>query len=181
MINLKKKTYLFFLSTIFCKFIYNLLIYVTIKSSAFHFLIIVIISQLSPYILNLFNIDNNISNNILIIIIIGLFFILFMTLVFNEVFELNFFGLQKYTKKNIINRAKQEEKNIHKNIDNNNNNDKDINNDINNENNESVLSDKSYLINLEMKKDNENNENNENNKNNENNENIHLEEKNSVL
>jgi len=61
-----------------------------------------------------YNIDILFNNNIIInfINIFGIIFILFMTLVFNEVFEFNCFGLEKYTKKNIAKRANIEEKQL---------------------------------------------------------------------
>ena len=72
-------------------------------------MIIVIVNELAPYVLNL--IDNKEDRSIVveIIIIFGLFFMFFMTLVFNEIIELNFFGLEYNTKKNIYIRSKVEE------------------------------------------------------------------------
>ena len=98
---------------IMAKFVFNLFFLITIKNTtSCHFLIILIIGELEPHFQNLFK-DNN--NNFInkIIIIIALLFILFMTLVFNEVFEFNCFGLEKNTKKNIIKRVKIEENKLY--------------------------------------------------------------------
>ena len=51
------------------------------------------------------------SRNSIMIIIVQLF-ILILLLIFNEIIEINCFGLSKYTKKNIISRAEKEEKEI---------------------------------------------------------------------
>ena len=82
-----------------------------------------------------------------IIIIIGLFIILIMTLLFNEVIELNCFGLQNNTKKNIQLRAKIEENNL-----------------INNKDEEDNVSLENYVFNInnkceiDMEKNNKNKE-----------------------
>ena len=57
-------------------------------------MIIIVIGELAPHILKLVH-----EENISIIIIIGLIFILFITLIFNEIIEVNCFGLDKNTKK----------------------------------------------------------------------------------
>ena len=81
-------------------FVYNLFLLITIKNyTACHSLIIFIFYQL--------DIDHDEKWRILVDIIIFII-ILFMLLVFNEVIELNFFGLQKDTKKNIRERARSE-------------------------------------------------------------------------
>ena len=81
-------------------FVYNLFLLITIKNyTACHSLIIFIFYQL--------DIDHDEKWRILVDIIIFII-ILFMLLVFNEVIELNFFGLQKNTKKNIRERARSE-------------------------------------------------------------------------
>ena len=43
-----------------------------------------------------------------LLVIIGLVFIFFLTLIFNEIIEINFWGLSYNTKKNIIERANTE-------------------------------------------------------------------------
>jgi hypothetical protein len=101
-----KETLILFLVMII-QFFHNLFIFATIeKTTSFHFLIIEIIGELSPYIKKL--IDKKMNITIYIIIIIGLCFILFMTLVFNEIIILECFGLQKNTKKFISSRAEME-------------------------------------------------------------------------
>ena len=67
-----------------------------------HIFIIYAFGQLAYYI------DIDISQ---IAIIIGHIFILFMSLIFNEIIEINFCGLSKNTKKNIMMRANDEDKN----------------------------------------------------------------------
>jgi hypothetical protein len=73
-----------------------------------HIFIIYIFGQLAYY--------TNFSTNS-IILIICLIFILFMSLIFNEIIEINFCGLSENTKKNILNRVLGEESNIKKNYD----------------------------------------------------------------
>ena len=60
----------------------------------------IIIGLFGPYIRALGN-----DAKTALIIMVGLLFILFFTLVFNEILEINCFGLQENTKKNIANRA----------------------------------------------------------------------------
>ena len=69
-----------------------------------HFLFITIIGELSLYINNVIVKFDNDS----IIIIIGLIFIFLMTLVFNEIIELNCFGLNYNLRNTIIKRASHE-------------------------------------------------------------------------
>ena len=71
------------------------------KNSPCHVFIIYVFGKFAYYII--------LSINSLIIIIF-LIFILFLSLIFNEIIEINCFGLSKYTKKNIIKRAENEEK-----------------------------------------------------------------------
>ena len=98
-----------FIILIILLFIYNLFNYITVKkTSTFHILIIIILGELAPYILEI--IDNKYKSYKIITIILGLFLILFMTLIFNEIIELNFLGLEEYTKKNIYIRSKLDEK-----------------------------------------------------------------------
>ena len=80
----------------------NISIFYTIKKNTpCHFFIIFTFGKFAYYM--------NFSR-ISIIIIIFLLFILFLSLIFNEIIEINCFGLSKNTKKNIINRAENEEK-----------------------------------------------------------------------
>ena len=133
--------FVFFIIT---KLIFNLFMLITIKNTtSCHFLIILIFGELEPHIQNLIEgTDKDIK--ITITIIIGLFFILFMTLVFNEVFEFNCFGLEKNTKQNIAKRVKIEENKLY--------NDED--------DNESLISLEDFQINMESQQNlNENNEN----------------------
>ena len=118
--------YIFF---IFFKFIYNICNFLTvINTTECHFLIIIIFGELSSYI-NYFIEKENKRKSTIIITSIGLIIILFMTLIFIEIFEINYFGLNKITKKNIAIRASLESK---------------IEND-----NDSVCSEGDYLINME--------------------------------
>ena len=94
-----KEIFVFILQMIYY-FVYNLFILITIKNyTACHSLIIFIFYQLS--------VDHKEKWRIFVDIIIFII-ILFMLLIFNEVIELNFYGLQKNTKKNIRERAKIE-------------------------------------------------------------------------
>ena len=70
-----------------------------------HLFIIFVFGQLAYYI------D---FSGISIIIIFCLILILFFSLIFNEIIEINFFGLSDNTKKNIIQRAQNEENFIYK-------------------------------------------------------------------
>lgn len=89
---------------IIIQFAHNLFILITIRNyTSCHIMIIIVIGELAPHILKLVH-----EENISIIIIIGLIFILFMTLIFNEIIEVNCFGLNKNTKKNIGKRAIEE-------------------------------------------------------------------------
>lgn len=111
--NFGNKDILIFSGFIINKLIYNLFMLITIKnSSSCHFLIILIIGELAPYIQKLIKGNSDLKINITIIV--GLCFVLFMTLVFNEVIELNCFGLEENTKKNISIRVKIEEDKIDK-------------------------------------------------------------------
>ena len=141
------KDYIIFSFFIITKLIYNLFMLITIKNTtSCHFLIILIFGELEPYIQNLLECNHK-DIKTTITVIIGLFFILFMTLVFNEVFEFNCFGLEKNTKKNISKRVKIEENKLY--------NDED--------DNESEISLEDFRINMEnqqnLKKINENGEN----------------------
>ena len=94
-----KEIFVFILQMIYY-FVYNLFILITIKNyTACHSLIIFIFYQLS--------VDHKEKWRIFVDIIIFII-ILFMLLIFNEVIELNFYGLQKNTKKNIRERANSE-------------------------------------------------------------------------
>jgi len=70
------------------------------NESPCHVFIIFVFGQLAFYLFNLTG-DS-------VIVIICLILMLFFTLVFNEIIEINFWGLSYNTKKNIINRAKIE-------------------------------------------------------------------------
>ena len=88
----------------------------------------IIITQLGLFICNCYTNKNNTPCHIFIIYVFGKFayykdfsgnsimriifqlLILFLLLIFNEIIEINCFGLSKYTKKNIISRAEIEEK-----------------------------------------------------------------------
>ena len=135
-INLEEfvlKDLFIFIAFILMKFIYNLSNFLTVKNTTeCHFLIIIIFGELAEYIDDFME-YKKVKKNTLIIIItsIGLFLILFMTLIFNEIIELNFFGLQLNTKKNIAKRASLENK------------------ILNDNDNDSVCSEGDYLINLE--------------------------------
>ncbi len=95
---------LIFFAVVIFQLIYNLSILFTINhTTTCHFLIIMILGFLSRYFIKLY--DGN-DNSILLIIV--LLFILFMTLIFNEIIELNFCGLSHNTKKNIALRANKE-------------------------------------------------------------------------
>ena len=94
-----------------------------------------IITQLGLYVGALFTNKNNTPCHIFIIYVFGqialymdfsinsiaviicTIFILFMSLIFNEIIEINFCGLSENTKKNILNRVLGEESNIKQNYD----------------------------------------------------------------
>ena len=87
-----------FMLFVVIKLIYNLCIFITINNiKACHVLIIIVIGELAHYI--------NLEKLNIYIFTIGFFIILFMTLLFNEIIELNCFGIQKNTKRNISQRA----------------------------------------------------------------------------
>ena len=97
---LNAKEIIVFLLQMIYYFVYNLFILITIKNyTACHSLIIFIFYQLS--------IEHDQRWRMLVDIIIFII-ILFMLLIFNEVIELNFYGLQKDTKNNIRKRAQSE-------------------------------------------------------------------------
>ena len=77
--------------------------YTNKKNTPCHIFIIYVFGKLAYYL--------DFSRNSIMIIIVQLF-ILILLLIFNEIIEINCFGLSKYTKKNIINRAEKEEKEI---------------------------------------------------------------------
>ena len=98
-----KNIFIFF-AIVIIQLIDNLCILFTINyTSTCHFLIIMIFGSLSNYFIKILNGDGN-----SIFIIIVLLFILFMTFIFNEIIQLNFCGLSKNTKKNIMLRANKE-------------------------------------------------------------------------
>ena len=77
--------------------------YTNKKNTPCHIFIIYVFGKLAYYL--------DFSRNSIMIIIVQLF-ILILLLIFNEIIEINCFGLSKYTKKNIISRAEKEEKEI---------------------------------------------------------------------
>ena len=86
------------------EFLYNIIILITIQNfTTFHILICIIISEIEPFIE-----DSNNDGWTLVIAIFIYIFIFFILLIFIEVFELNFCGLQDNTKKNITERAENE-------------------------------------------------------------------------
>ena len=91
------------------KLFYNLLVFITISiTSAIHNIIIIIIGGLASYFIDL--IYGNFESYKIFIIIFGLCVIFFMTLIFNEIFELNLCGFEKNTKRNIYLRSLLDEK-----------------------------------------------------------------------
>ena len=93
-----------FILIMFTQFVFNIFIFIINKNTTpCHILIMIIIGLFAPYIKALTN-DTKSS----IIIIIGLLVILFLVLVFNEILEINCFGLEKNTKKNISIRARMD-------------------------------------------------------------------------
>ena len=68
-------------------------------------MIIVIVNELAPYILNLTDKNAETSTSVQIIIIVGISFMFLLTLVFNESIELNFLGLSTNTRNSINKRA----------------------------------------------------------------------------
>ena len=90
-----------FIILMLTQFIFNIFILIINKNTTpCHILIMIIIGLFGPYIRALGN-----DAKTALIIMVGLLFILFFTLVFNEILEINCFGLQENTKKNIANRA----------------------------------------------------------------------------
>ena len=105
-----------FIIIIICKFLYNLLIRVTLKhSNISYWMIIAIVNELAPYVINLIDPDSGTSIMIQIIIIFGLVLMFFITFIFNEFIEINCLGLERNTKKNINERAQSEQVNIDEN------------------------------------------------------------------
>ena len=99
--SIAKETFMFLL-VMFLLFFKNLFIFATIeKITPFHYLIILVIGELSSSIKNIRK--KNIIENIFITICFYIIF--FMILVFNEIIELKCFGLNKNTKKGISKRA----------------------------------------------------------------------------
>lgn len=128
----KLKDLLLYTVFIFMKFIYNLCNLLTVKNTTeCHFLIIIIFGELANYMNDFMEFKKGNKSKIIIIITsLGFCLIFFMTLIFIEIVELNFFGLQLNTKKNIAKRAVLEDE---------------ILDDLN----ESICSEGGYLINME--------------------------------
>ena len=100
--SIAKETIMFLLIMLI-QFFKNLFIFATVeKTTPFHFLIILVIGELSPSIKNIIEKKNIITA---IFNIICFCIIFFMILVFNEIIELKCCGLDKNTKKGISNRA----------------------------------------------------------------------------
>ena len=97
--DFESKEYLILLGIIFTQFFVNLSLLFTIKNnSPCHAFIMYVFGHFAYF---------NFSED-LIIVIICLIFILFFSLIFNEIIEINFFGLSYNTKKNIAERARRE-------------------------------------------------------------------------
>ena len=108
-----KELFVFIFETIYY-FIYYLFPLITIqKYTACHYLIILIFDFEKTFFLD-FKIKWRFILNIIFFAII-----LFMLLVFNEIIEINCFGFQKNTRKNISNRAQLDSLNINENNENN--------------------------------------------------------------
>ena len=105
--------FIIFFAVMIIQFIYNLFILITNeKTNPCHIIIIIIIGQLGYHIIDFLN--NTITLKYeKIIIIIGHCLILLITLIFNEIIEINCCGLEKNTKRNIILRSKKDIINIH--------------------------------------------------------------------
>ena len=88
-------------------FSFNICFFLTIeKISLYHTMILIIISELLPFIDYIVNYGKKEIKTI--IMIVGFIFIFFMALIFNETIEINCCGMEKNTKKNISLRAKLE-------------------------------------------------------------------------
>ena len=97
--SITKETIMFLLIMLI-QFFKNLFIFATVeKTTPFHYLIILVIGEFSSSIID------NINIITVILKIICFCIIFFMILVFNEIIELNCFGLNTNTKKGISNRA----------------------------------------------------------------------------
>ena len=97
--------FLEFLAISATQFIYNLFLLITIRYyTTFHVLLPIIFCEIHFYLFNIF------SNLIVIFPLIGFSFVFFVFLLFVEIIEINYFGLQKNTKKNISIRAEIDEK-----------------------------------------------------------------------
>ena len=104
--NIKSKEVFLFSAFVIIEFLYNIIILITINYyTAFHILICIIISEFQPF----FEDSGNFGWTFSIAIIIYTF-VFFVLLIFIEVFELNFCGLQVNTKRNIAERAEKEKK-----------------------------------------------------------------------
>lgn len=103
-----------FLAIVILNLIYNIFLLITMRDyTTFHILISIIISEMQPFVEDVKKIG---WDFLIIFLVFNL--ILFLLLIFIEVFELNFCGLQNNTKNNIQKRAQLEEKNIKQNDDN---------------------------------------------------------------
>ena len=98
-------TFFQFLAISGTQFIYNLFLLITIKYyTTFHILLPIVFAEIHFYLIDVF------FNLIVIIPLIGFSFIFLVFLLFVEIIEINCFGLQQNTKKNISIRAEIDEK-----------------------------------------------------------------------
>ena len=105
-----------FIIIMICKLLYNLFARISLKNSNIsYWMIIAIVNELGPYVVNLIDPDSESSIMIQIIIIFGLLLMFFITFIFNEFIEINCLGLERNTKKNINERAQLEQVNIDEN------------------------------------------------------------------
>ena len=99
--NFNRNELLVLLGVIFTQLGINLTsLFATKNNSPCHVFIIFVFGQLAYYIN---------FQGVSIIVIICLIFILFLSLIFNEIIEINIWGLSYNTKKNILNRVQKEE------------------------------------------------------------------------
>ena len=102
--SIEPKEVFLFSAFVIIEFLYNIIILITINYyTAFHILICIIISEFQPFFEDSINFEWT-----FVIAIIIYAFLFFILLIFIEVFELNFCGLQLNTKRNIEERAEKE-------------------------------------------------------------------------
>ena len=99
--NFDNKELLVLLGVVITQIVFGVCTFATTKNySPCHVFIIFVFGQLAYYI------NFSLSNSV--IVFICLIFIFFLSLIFNEIIEINIWGLSYNTKRNIINRAKDE-------------------------------------------------------------------------